>query len=92
MADDLRALLAGLPTASVRPMPPGHVAILRAGAIEAGADADALDQWVRENGGRVRKAPPIRSSGMRAGRVTAQTQPGEAYYVVPVALLAAEDS
>jgi hypothetical protein len=88
VTDDPRALLAGLPTAKLRPMPPGHVAILRAGAVEAGADEDALDAWVRENGGRVRKAPPIRSSGMRAGRVTAQTQPGEAYYVVPAALLA----
>jgi hypothetical protein len=92
MADDLRALLAGLPTASLRTTPRGHVAILRAAAIEAGADGDALDAWVRENGGRVRKAPPIRSSGMRAGRVTAQTQPGEAYYVVPAALLAAKDT
>ena len=87
MADDPRALLAGLPVASI-PTPPGHVAILRAHAAEGDADLEALDAWVIERGGRLGTTPPIQSSALRAGRVTARTEPGDAYYVVPVAALA----
>ena len=87
MADDPRALLATLVVASI-PTPPGHVAILRAHASEADADLEALDAWVIERGGRLGTTPPIQSSGLRAGRVTARTEPGDAYYVVPVAALA----
>jgi hypothetical protein len=92
MADDPRALLAGLPVESMLLTPPGQVAILRTRAEETGADMEALDSWVIKNGGRIRKAPPIQSSGLRAGRVTARTEPGQAYYVLPSAVLAAEKS
>jgi hypothetical protein len=92
MADDLRALLAALPVANMLLTPPGRVAILRARAEEAGADMEALDSWVTEHGGRVRRGPPSQSSGLRAGRVTSRTEPGEAYYIVPASALAVQKS
>jgi hypothetical protein len=92
MADDLRALLADLPVARTLLTPPGQVAILRTRAEEAGADMEALDSWVTANGGRVRHAPPSQSSGRRSGRVTARTEPGEAYYLLPASALAGENS
>jgi hypothetical protein len=84
MTDDpIRELLASLQESSMIRRPPGTIAILRERVQSAGGDVDAADTWVAEHGGAVRRTAPIRSSGLRPGRVTQRTMPGVLYYLLP---------
>jgi hypothetical protein len=60
--------------------PPGWVMVSRECVAQAGADLDAMDAWVKANGGRIRRIQPPAASGRRAGR-TLSPLPG------PVALV-----
>lgn len=60
--------------------PPGWVTVSRECVTQAGADVQAMDAWVKANGGRIRRIQPPASGGLRAGR-TLSPLPG------PVALV-----
>jgi hypothetical protein len=88
MPDDaIRPLLADLPTLDVLRKPPGTVAISRSAVVELLEDSDhELDDvsaWVTAHGGRLVKPPPVQFQTNRAGRRQSQTEPADAYYVVP---------
>jgi hypothetical protein len=83
MDDPIRDLLAGLPQASSIPHPPGTIAVAREGVVTAGADPDAVDAWVAEHGGAVRRTAPVSSHGVGRGRMAQRTTPGVLYYVLP---------
>jgi hypothetical protein len=89
MPDDaIRPLLADLPTLDVLRKPPGTVAISRMAVVEFIEDSDheleEVSAWVTAHGGRLVKPPPVQSQTNRAGRRQSQTEPADAYYVVPV--------
>jgi hypothetical protein len=83
MPDELRDLLAGLPRATSIPTPPGYVALIRRLAIDAGADGEALDAWVAEHGGVIRRTKPGHAGGRSRNRGKDATVPGEQYYALP---------
>jgi hypothetical protein len=93
MPDDaIRALLVALPRLDVLRKPPGTVAISRAEVAarieDSDQELDEVSTWVTEHGGRLVKPPPVQSLTNRAGRRQSQTEPADAYYVVPLAALA----
>lgn len=53
----LRILLAAIEPSDAIPAPPGMRAIAVAAALDAGADRDELEAWVREQGGWARRMP-----------------------------------
>ena len=89
--EDIRALLASLPPASLARTPPGFIALSRtavqAEAEEAGLDPATVIDWIAGERGRLVHPPPMQSQGMRAGRRVARTVPAEPYFVLPVAAL-----
>jgi hypothetical protein len=90
--DEMRAYLAGLPdTGNFVRRPPGYAGKVRpdANAAEAaGVDLEAVDGWVRANGGELRTARPPADVGLRPGRRVAPPPPApQRYYVLPAAAL-----
>ena len=53
---------------------------------------DEVSAWVTAHGGRLVKPPPVQSLTNRAGRRQSQTEPADAYYVVPETALAGAGS
>lgn len=97
MSDDaIRALLAGLPRLDVLRKPPGTIAISRAEVAarleDTDQEMDEVSAWVTAHGGRLVKPPPVQSLTNRAGRRQSQTEPADAYYVVPETALAGAGS
>ena len=84
-ADAIPAMLAALPPASTIQRRPGAAAILR--SLVAEDDLDAVDEWVASVGGAIRRTPPIRSETRGREGMSAQTTPGERYYLVPAVAL-----
>jgi hypothetical protein len=83
MTDDpIRALLASLPQEDAIPRPPGSTAILRSHVEDADADLDAVDAWVSARGGRQGRTKPAQMRSRRAGRMTTDPVPAQAYYLV----------
>jgi hypothetical protein len=83
MSDDpIRALLASLPHEEAIPRPPGSTAILRSRVEDAEADLGAVDAWVAEHGGRQGRTKPAQVRARRAGRMTTDPVPAQAYYLV----------
>ena len=77
---------------SVQPSPfidrtPGTVALMRSKVEEAGADPDAVAQWVEAKGGRVDRTQAhfVAGHGPRCGHKVSHAKE---FYVVPVEALA----
>jgi hypothetical protein len=68
-------------------IPGGYVGITLRAVLDAGADPDAVTQWVRDNGGTSRRTPAIQSQGLRPGRVLAQEKPPVPYFLIPLSSL-----
>jgi hypothetical protein len=85
--DAIRDLLAGLPQAPMIRRPPGRVAIERERIVSADADVEAVDAWVVDHGGAIRRTAPIRSQGRGGGQMTQHTTPGVLYYLLPAEAL-----
>jgi hypothetical protein len=45
-------------------IPGGYVGITLRAVLDAGADPDAVTQWVRDHGGTSRTTPAIQSQGL----------------------------
>ena len=88
--DAIRELLAGLRQAPMIRRPPGTVAIEREHIVSADADVEAVDAWVVDHGGAIRRTAPIRSHGLGRGQMTQHTTPGVLYYLLPGEALRAD--
>ncbi len=55
--DEIRGLLAGIEPSDSIPVPPGFRALPVAPALDAGADAEELEAWVKSQGGWARRMP-----------------------------------
>ena len=82
MSSDPRALLADVPPAKI-PTPKNFVAILRRDAEGEDVDLDAVDAWVKDNGGTIRRTQPSQAQLGGGSRQRQQTFPAELYYVLP---------
>lgn len=68
--------------------PPGWLTISRDCVMRDGADEQAVDTWVTEHGGRIRRIQPPPRQGLRAGRVVAPPPgPVAVVYELPRAVL-----
>jgi hypothetical protein len=63
--------------------PPGAVAILRASVVTAGADVEAVDAWVTEHRGAIKRTDPVRLQGRRRGRSPSAPCRASLYYLLP---------
>ena len=88
--DEIRKLLAGLPTAPFIWSAAGRVVIMEEKVVEAGGDPAAVATWVEAHGGDLDRTLPVVAT--RRG-VTAVPKPkGKRYYVVPEAELSPSDA
>jgi hypothetical protein len=68
--------------------PPGWVTVSRECVLRGGADTELIDDWVKAQGGRIRRVQPPASQGLRAGRVVARPPgPVTLVYEIPRAVL-----
>jgi hypothetical protein len=85
--DPIRALLAGLPQAD-KPTNEGEVAITLAAVIDANGDPQAVERWVREQGGRTEYDEFFEQPPRRARRsFKREGETGETYFLVPRTVL-----
>jgi hypothetical protein len=84
MSDDpIRDLLAGLPRAD-KPTNERDVAITLAAVIDANGDPQAVERWVKEQGGRTEYDEFFEQPSLRAGRsFKREGETGETYFLVP---------
>ncbi len=83
--DPVRELLSSVAPSPFIWTPPGHVAILRSRAVEAGGDPDEILGWVQAHGGYAERSVPV---SPRRGVSFTPRQRGQEYYVVPQSALA----
>lgn len=84
---EIRALLSSLQPSPFIDRTPGTVAVMRSKVEEAGADPDAVAQWVEAKGGRVDRTQSyfVAGHGPRCGHKVSHAKE---FYVVPVDALA----
>jgi hypothetical protein len=82
----IRAVLSSVEHSPFIDRTPGTVAILRSKVEEAGADPDAVAQWVEAKGGRVDRSQAyfVAGHGPRCGQKASEAKD---FYVVPTEAL-----
>jgi hypothetical protein len=86
--ESIRSLLAGLPRAD-KPTSEGDVAITLAAVVDANGDPQAVERWVKEQGGRTEFDEFFEQPPMRAGpSFKREGETGETYFLIPEAALA----
>jgi hypothetical protein len=83
--DDIRTLLAGLPTAPFIWCADGRVVIMEEHVVEAGGDPDLVGDWVEAHGGDLDRTLPVVAT--RRGVTGIPKPKGKRYYVVPESAL-----
>ncbi len=79
--DDIRKLLASLPTAPFIWSAAGNVVIMEEKVVDAGADPALVGAWVEANGGDLDRTLPVVAT--RRGVTSIPKPKGKRYYVVP---------
>jgi hypothetical protein len=86
--DSIRTLLAGIPPQPFIWAEKGCVVIMEDKVVDAGADLDAVREWVESVGGHEDRTIPV--AGTRRGTSAVPKPVGRRYYVVPESALGSD--
>lgn len=80
--DEIKKLLASLPTSAMLPRPPGTVAIPSSRVTNHGGDLDEVKRWLRGQGGGEKTVEVPAAESLGGGRLVPRSGPRIARYLV----------